>query len=40
MKKYNKSLEIITKIKGELSSDVAITLENIGIVYENQGNYT
>ena len=36
---YNKCLEIQTKIKGPDSIDVATTLNNIGIVYKNKGDY-
>ena len=32
-------MKIKTEIKGKDSIDVALTLENIGIVYWNQGNY-
>ena len=39
LNKYNGCLEIQTKIKGADSIDVATTLNNIGLLYENIGYY-
>lgn len=36
---YESSLKITTEIKGKNSIDVALTLHNIGSIYQNQGNY-
>jgi hypothetical protein len=39
LKYYTRCLEIKEKIKGKDSIDCAIALNNIGLFYDNQGNY-
>ena len=39
LENYFKCLEIEYKVKGKGSIDTASTLNNIGLVYDSQGNY-